>query len=282
MNRSDLLPHVVAWPTCALGAWAAAWLTGRCSPDDVIETLAESADRHEVQTEQSTSPTESGRDMETAGGVLDLLGLLRNARRLAVRLPSTGDPQGLPPDPATSRALVAGEVLLVDDSDTAGTLALVPQFSTLGIDPPHVTCRWTVLRYGARLDLEHLVSSGPSAGDLEYDLRQAVRDAASIIGGLGGRRAADAGDLRKELAARTARHRVALPPHALDARSTRLIDTAAQVEAIVDLAGARRVEIGDTAGQWDSGDSALRGLQTLTRTARAAAVNHTIVELLRR
>lgn len=276
MNRSDILPHIVAWPTCALGAWAAAWLTGRCSPDDVIEALAESADRHEVQTEQSTSATGSG------NGVLELLGMLKPARQLVVRLPSTGDPQGLPPHPATSKALVAGEVLLVDDSDTAGTLALVPEFSTLGIDPPYVTCRWTVFRYADRLDLGHLVSSGPSAGDLEYDLRQAVRDAASIIGGLGGRRSVDAGDLRKELAALTSRHRVALPPHALDARSTRLIDTAAQVEAIVDLAGARRVEIGDTAGQSDSGDSALRGLHTLARTARAAAVNHTIGELLRR
>lgn len=276
MNRSDILPSTVAWPTCALGAWAAAWLTGRCSPDDVIEALAESADRHEVSTEQSTSPTGSG------NGVLDLLGLLKPARRLAVRLPSTGDPHGLPPNPATSRALIAGEVLLVDGSDTAGTLALVPEFSTLGEDPPYVTCRWTAFRYAERLDLDHLVASGPSAGDLEYDLRQAVRDAATIIGGLGGRRSVDAGDLRKELAALTARHRVALPPHALDARSTRLIDTAAQVEAIVDLADARRVEIGDTAGQWDSGDSALRGLQTLSRTARAAAVNHTIGELLRR
>ncbi|MHC3002134.1 serine/threonine protein kinase [Gordonia sp. GN26] len=276
MNRSDILPSIVAWPTCALGAWSAAWLTGRCSPDDVIEALAESADRHEVSTEQPTTPTGSG------NGVLDLLGLLKPARRLAVRLPSTGDPQGLPPNPATSKALTAGEVLLVDDSDTAGTLALVPEFSTLGVDPPYVTCWWTTFRYADRLDLDHLVSSGPSAGDLEYDLRQAVRDAASIIGGLGGRRSVDAGDLRKELAGLTARHRVALPPHALDARSTRLIDTAAQVEAIVDLAGARRVEIGDTAGQWDSGDSALRGLQTLTRTARAAAVNATIGELLRR
>ncbi|TSD99167.1 serine/threonine protein kinase [Gordonia rubripertincta] len=276
MNRSDILPSTVAWPTCALGAWAAAWLTGRCSPDDVIEALAESADRHEVSTEQSTSPTGSG------NGVLDLLGLLKPARRLAVRLPSTGDPQGLPPNPATSRALIAGEVLLVDGSDTAGTLALVPEFSTLGEDPPYVTCRWTAFRYAERLDLDHLVASGPSAGDLEYDLRQAVRDAATIIGGLGGRRSVDAGDLRKELAALTAQHRVALPPHALDARSTRLIDTAAQVEAIVDLADAHRVEIGDTAGQWDSGDSALRGLQTLSRTARAAAVNHTIGELLRR
>ncbi len=130
MNRSDILPHIVAWPTCALGAWAAAWLTGRCSPDDVIEALAESADRHEVQTEQSTSATGSG------NGVLELLGMLKPARQLVVRLPSTGDPQGLPPHPATSKALVAGEVLLVDDSDTAGTLALVPEFSTLGIDPP--------------------------------------------------------------------------------------------------------------------------------------------------
>lgn len=284
MKRSRLLSATVAWPTCALGAWSAAWLTGRCSPDDVIEALAESADRHLLHwpdggvagAEQNSPATGS------ANGVLDLLALLRPARRLVVRLPSTGDPQGLPPHVATSAALGAGEVLLVDDAAGAGTLALVPEFAADTADPPFVTCTWSAYRYDATLDLGHLVSAGPSAGDLEYELRQAVRGATTIIGGLGGRRSADASDLRTELAALTSRHRVALPPHLLDARSTRLIDTAAQVEAIVDLAGARNVEIGDSAGQWDSGDATLRGLQALTRTARAAAVNHTILELLRR
>ncbi|WP_044506625.1 hypothetical protein [Gordonia sp. KTR9] len=287
MNRS-LFSSTVAWPTCALGAWSAAWLTGRCSPDDVIEALAESADRHAVRwpdgpgtPDEQVSPATG-----SANGVLDLLALLRPARRLVVRLPSTGDPQGLPPHPATSAALGAGEVLLVDDASSTGTLALVPAFTARAsaaeaTDPPFVSCTWSAYRYDAALDLGHLVSAGPSAGDLEYELRQAVRDATSIIGGLGGRRAADATDLRTQLAALTSRHRVALPPHILDARSTRLIDTAAQVEAIVDLAGARSVEIGDTAGQWDSGDATLRGLQVLTRTARAAAVNQTILELLR-
>ena len=184
---------------------------------------------------------------------------------------------------AIARGLVHyPEVLLVDDAAGAGTLALVPEFAADTADPPFVTCTWSAYRYDATLDLGHLVSAGPSAGDLEYELRQAVREATTIIGGLGGRRSADASDLRTELAALTSRHRVALPPHLLDARSTRLIDTAAQVEAIVDLAGARNVEIGGSAGQWDSGDATLRGLQALTRTARAAAVNHTILELLRR
>ncbi|WP_439032889.1 serine/threonine protein kinase [Gordonia terrae] len=289
MKRSEILASTVAWPSCALGAWSAAWLAGRCSPDDVIEALAESADRHEVRW---FDPTASGAEFGdaadgSANGVLDLLGVLRPARRLLVRLPSTGDPQGLPPHPATSAALLAGEVLLVDGGSAPGTLAVVPEVSVdhldaLGDDPRHLTCRWTVFRYDAPLDLGHLVSAGPSAGDLEHELRQAVRDAAAIIGGLNGRRSAGATDLRADLATLTTRHRVTLPPHALDTRSTRLIDTAAQVEAIVDLANVRSAEIGDGAGQWDSGDSALRGLQTLTRTARAAAVNQTIVELLRR
>ncbi|MGW6033003.1 serine/threonine protein kinase [Gordonia terrae] len=288
MNRSRLLSSTVAWPTCALGAWSAAWLTGRCSPDDVIETLAESADRHLVQWPDAPGPAVEQESLPTgsASGVLDLLALLRPARRLVVRLPSTGDPQGLPPHAATSAALGAGEVLLVDDATGTGTLALVPTFTvtTSAMDvaePPFVICTWYAHRYDTALDLGHLVSAGPSAGDLEYELRQAVRDATTIIGGLGGRRATDATDLRAQLVALTSRHRVALPPHILDARSTRLIDTAAQVEAIVDLAGARGVEIGDSAGQWDSGDATLRGLQVLTRTARAAAVNQTILELLR-
>jgi hypothetical protein len=288
MKRNEILASTVAWPSCALGAWSAAWLAGRCSPDDVIEALAESADRHEVRWDPTSTGGESGSAADgSANGVLDLLGLLRPARGLLVRLPSTGDPQGLPPHAATSAALLAGEVMLVDDESASGTLALVPEVSldhldALGDDPRHLTCRWTVYRYDAPLDLGHLVSAGPSAGDLEHELRQAVRDAATIIGGLNGRRAVDATDLRAHLATLTARHRVTMPPHALDARATRLIDTAAQVEAIVDLAYLRNAEIGDSAGQWDSGDSALRGLQTLARTARAAAVNQTIVELQRR
>ncbi|MCR5976455.1 serine/threonine protein kinase [Gordonia jinghuaiqii] len=292
MNRSEILSTTVAWPTCALGAWSAAWIAGRCSPDDVISALAESADRHEVHRRNEVHERNDGRAAAqelspptgSANGALDLLGLLRSADALVVRLPSTGDPQGLPPHPATSAALVAGEVLLVErrEADAGGTLALIPELVTQAADPPHVTCRWSVFRYDTTLDLGHLVSAGPTAGDLEYQLQQAVRDAARIIGGLGGRRSTDATDLRVQLAGLTARHRVSLPSHARDARSTRLIDTAAQVEAIVDLAGARRVEIGDSAGQWDSGDSTLRGLQILTRSARAAAVNHTILELLRR
>lgn len=177
MKRSRLLSATVAWPTCALGAWSAAWLTGRCSPDDVIEALAESADRHLLHwpdggvagAEQNSPATGS------ANGVLDLLALLRPARRLVVRLPSTGDPQGLPPHVATSAALGAGEVLLVDDAAGAGTLALVPEFAADTADPPFVTCTWSAYRYDATLDLGHLVSAGPSAGDLEYELRQAVR-----------------------------------------------------------------------------------------------------------
>ena len=83
---AGLLSATVAWPTCALGAWSAAWLTGRCSPDDVIEALAESADRHLLHwpdggvagAEQNSPATGS------ANGVLDLLALLRERGRRAL------------------------------------------------------------------------------------------------------------------------------------------------------------------------------------------------------
>ena len=128
-----------AWPACALGGWAAAWLAGRCSPDDVADTLAIFADHHTV--DDHTDHPRIGDD-----GVLGLLSLLRGATAMSVRLPSAGDPHGLPPGPVTSACFAAGEVLLVDDEigKRAGHLALVPD---LDAD----VCRWSVYRYSAPL-----------------------------------------------------------------------------------------------------------------------------------
>uniref|UniRef100_UPI003D8E317E serine/threonine protein kinase n=1 Tax=Gordonia sp. B7-2 TaxID=3420932 RepID=UPI003D8E317E len=282
MTRADIREQPIAWPSCTLGGWSAAWIAGHCSPDEVISALTSTAGTHVVDDHTGTLAT-------GASGVLDLLAMLREVDALVVRLPDAGDPAGLPPDPATTAAFAAGEVLLVRDeatrSSAAGPLALIPSVTGARLSGPlHIddaVCRWAIHRYERPLDLGALTSGGPSAGDLEHELRQAVRDATDLFSNLGGgARAERIGDLRAQLMALTARHHVPLPPYA-DARATRIVETAARVEAIVDLAVAQRVPSGDSAGHLDQVDSGLRRLLTLTRTARAAAVNATIAELMR-
>lgn len=252
-----------AWPACALGTWAAAWLGGRCSPDDVADTLA------------GLGGAVAGD--AASGSVLDVLALLRGARTLSVRLPGPGDPQGLPPGVATTAALHAGEVLLVGDG-VAGSAprALIPGRPAApdmdtGRGGPGV--HWSVYDYAVPVP----DAGVPAAGDVEYELRQAVSDIAAMIDRLGSRTDVPPRELRAAVRTETARHQLDLPPHD-DPRATRLIETAAQVEAIVTVAGG--ATFGSSAGHWQAGDTELRRLARLARTARASAVNRVISEYL--
>ncbi|NDK90540.1 hypothetical protein GYA93_13260 [Gordonia desulfuricans] len=254
-----------AWPTCGLGAWAAAWVAGRCSPDDVADTLAGFAGLHLID-DHAALPT-TGIDAVPTDGTLGLLAVLRRARNLSVRLPDAGAPQGLPPDPATAAALTAGETLLVDDGAPT-PLALIPT-------EHDGSCRWSVYRYGVPVP----VTGTASAGEIEYELREAVSETAQLMATLGGRAGAHRADLRGTISTQTQRHLVDLPPHD-DARATRLLGTAAQVEAIVSVATLGGAGFGATAGQWETGDHGLRRLVRLAHAARAAAVNRVIGEFL--
>ncbi len=266
MTSTDLtVSGPPAWPGCALGAWASAWLGGRCAPDDVIDTLAEFASRHDLVDATAALDADLPDDAR-----LGLLAILRRAGTLEIRLPTAGDPRGLPPDPATASALAAGEILLVHDyagSDT--TIGLVPTLA-------EGACRWTVHRFRTPVPIV-----GPDPlGQVEYDLREAIRETATIIGDLG---ASDSRltptQLRSAVAALTARHQVILPPHD-DPRATRVIDSAAQVEAIITLAGAQAPTFGTTARHVETGDVRLRQLAARARSARAAAVDRVIREYL--
>ncbi|MFW0794682.1 hypothetical protein AAFP30_12795 [Gordonia sp. CPCC 205515] len=262
MTSTDLLVSgPPAWPGCALGAWSAAWRAGRCAPDDVTDTLTEFADRHEI-----TDPQGFLGDLRADDARLNLLALLRRATSFEVRLPTAGDPQGLPPDPATTAALEAGEVLLLHNLDRV--VGLTPTRTSDGV------CRWSAHRYAVDVPWRQ----PRSLGEVEYELREAIRDTASIIGGLGstGARTSPT-ELRAALARLTFRHQVALPPHD-DVRATRVIDSAAQVEAIVALTGAHAPTFGVVAAHIDHGDARLRRLAALARSARAAAVNTVIGE----
>jgi len=258
-----------AWPACALAVWTAAWQVGpssssRVSPDDVLHTLHDYAQAHELD-----AAPDSG---VASGSALDLVQLVGRATASAVVLPAAGDAQGLPPGLLTEEVLAAGEVLLA---------YLDGQVLTVTARGTAERCRWTVRAaiaqpHAAPLDVAAL-GGDQSAGELEYELREAVGDAAAVIAGLTGPRTTGPADLRDALAARTEYGRLDLPPHDRQ-RVDRMLASAAQIDAIVDLAGGGP---GASAGQLESADAELRRLRVLTRRARAAAVNELLREYRR-
>lgn len=252
-----------AWPTATVALWAAARDAGRCAPDDVLHTLYDFAQVHELDgTDQS-------------GDALDLLELISGNAHLAVRMPGPGDAQGLGPDPLTDSAMAAGEVLLIDPR-SPGHEGAVDALALIARGTPE-RCRWTVLRSQTPISVDRLSADLP-LGELEYELRDAVAQAAQIIARLSGTRAAPAADLRDALAAMTQARRLDLPPHD-NPRVDRVLASAAQVDAIVALAGSGT--LGVTGAQHDAADERLRRLSSLTRAARTAAINTCITDYRR-
>ncbi|GAA4662135.1 serine/threonine protein kinase [Gordonia humi] len=252
-----------AWPAASLAVWAAARDAGRCAPDDVLHTLGDFAQVHEVDA------------AETSGDVLSLLDIVSRNAHLAVRMPAPGDAQGLPPGALTQAAMTAGEVLLLDPRPV-GAEGVVDALALIPRGTPE-RCRWTVLRSETPIAVDRLSSDLP-LGELEYELRDAVGETAQIIAGLSGARAASPADLRDALGALTEARRIDLPPHD-NPRVDRVLASAAQIDAIVALAGSGT--LGVTGAQHDVADERLRELASLTRAARTAAINTCIVDYRR-
>ncbi|MFZ2512299.1 MAG: serine/threonine protein kinase [Gordonia sp. (in: high G+C Gram-positive bacteria)] len=252
---SRFLPHSTtgllrAWPASALALWTGAWQAGLVSPDDVLHTLSDYADVHELDDPAA----------EHSRSALDLMNLVRTAPLTAVVLPAPGDAQGLPPGVMNDDVQAAGEVLLLTRPHGC------PVALTARGTPER--CRWTARTLDVALDVE-AVGSEHGVGEVEYELRDAVTEAAAVIAGLAGPRSAGPADLRDALAARTQAAALDLPPHDRQ-RVDRMLATAGQIDAIVDLAGGG---LGASASQLESADAQLRQLSALTRRARAIAIN---------
>lgn len=250
--------RLAALPGAAFAVWAAAWRAGRCSPDDVLATLHEYAQAHEVDAGAETG-------QEPGSTVLDLLPLVGGAARVLVRLPAPGDPQGLPPGALTPEALDGGEVVLIDDR-APGSRGPMRPLSLIAQGTPE-RCRWILRRLATEVDLGVLDADSP--GELEFELQRSVAEAASVIAGLSGARRSGPADLRDALAARRSATALDLPPHDLP-RIDRLLASAGQVDAILSLAGGSG--IGSSGSELDAADSRLLRLASLTRQARAAAL----------
>lgn len=269
-----------AWPTSTLAVWAAARDAGRCAPDDVLHTLYDFAQAHELDGISTPLDRRDGLDQQDGldrpvGDALALIGVLAGNAHLAIRMPAPGDAQGLPPDSLTESAMASGEVLLIDPRP-AGAEGPVDALALIARGTPE-RCRWSLTRSQTPIAVDRLSADLP-LGELEYQLRDAVGEAAQIIAQLSGARAASPADLRDALAGMTQARRIDLPPHD-NPRVDRVLASAAQIDAIVALAGTPSV--GVTGTQHELADERLRTLTALTRTARTAAVNTCIVDYRR-
>ncbi|MBT0568071.1 hypothetical protein [Williamsia sp. CHRR-6] len=249
----------------ALSTWGALWRSGSCAPDDVLDSLSDTALHHRVvAADHRAAETFSlGGAQAGAGG---LLGVLRASDRLRLVLPAPGATYGIKPSPVLDQALDAGEIMVIWPRDELDDNAFGLLARPAGLD----TIVWTLHDLGA---VPPIVVDSLAA--TEYSLREGIRDAATLFASLGsievgGR---DSGtDLRLRLAALTQRAGVELPPQSED-RVVRVMTQATQVAAIVDLVAERAPTFGLTSATQSSADHAAEQLRGLARVARMTAVN---------
>ncbi|MEZ0493081.1 hypothetical protein AB2L28_12640 [Kineococcus sp. TBRC 1896] len=231
-------PHVVRWEGAALPGV-------RSVPDDVTTLLAGFA-------ECAAGPGGRG----GCGG------------RLLLALPVPGDPRGLPgPAEVNVAALEAGECVVAEVDGHEGRWALVPEVSEFGsVLEPGAFVTWAVRTAAARR-----VPDSSSVAESERELRVALGTATQALASL------DVARWREEAADRIAAVRDgglvgdAVPP-VTSPRAMRVLQTAARVLAIVDLA-AEDDGAAITSVEATSRAGALREVGAVARRALVAAVN---------
>ena len=287
-------------PSASLALWGNAWLAGRAAPDDVLDALGLWAPRHSVAAYDAAAAEATGLpwpDIDDAG-VVSLLQTLRTAAGpgrsepvLGIALPVPGDVRGLPAGSTfATDAMTVGEAVLItppggtaiglvpefeydEDSEQADRAALLRE-STAGEDfldealtEPGVLV-WTAYSLPAAPPAEH-----HDLGAAELELRAAVRSAAEALTALrdggAGVEVDDPRALVEQLLEAGRDHHA--PDHAPE-RALRVLQTAAQVDAILTVsAGITPISIMSSSGMQLAGD-AVRPLSTVVRTARLAAV----------
>lgn len=276
-------------PSVSLSVWANAWLAGHAAPDDVLDALIAWAPMHSVMAYDAIAAGRTGLpwpDIETAGP-MSLLQTVRVAasrppehsldRRpaIGVVLPVPGDVRGLAPGTQFAQdALASGEAVVVSTAD-GDAVGLVPVFESTSDDVDGDDGESTdvdyVLSWSVYSVADRPVSDAQDLGEAEYALRSAVRTAAEALSGL--ELAGGGGDPRTlvgEVLAANDHHR--LPDHT-PPRATRVLATAAHVDAIITVS-AGLTPIGmQSVSEARIADGALRPLASVVRAARAAAVS---------
>ncbi len=277
-------------PSVSLSVWANAWLAGVAAPDDVLDALSHWAPKHSVTAYDSVAAGRTGLpwpDLVDAGAV-SLLQTLRTAAGtttaaprvtppLSLALPVPGDVRGLPAGTQFQRdAVTAGEALVVT-TDPGEAIGLVPDFEYPQLsdleddtddDPDPCGLSWTVYSVPAVAP-----AVLPDLGEAEYELRSAVRSAAEALASLrAGTAELDVDDPRglvAQVLESERRHRV--PDHS-PARALRVLENAAQVDAIITVS-AGLIPIGlHSSSELRLASDALQPLSTVVCSARLAAV----------
>lgn len=261
----------VSSPSLTLTLWAGVWLSGDAAPDEVIDALNAWAPLHLVFADDDAAASAAGLPGSGAGGATGAAALLTAVRRadpvdtagIRLVLPAPGDVSGLPAGTAfATAALAAGEGVLVGAPGAPG-IGLVPT-----VEGPDVL-RWTVFAVPTLPD----APDRPGLGEAEFTMREAVRDAAATLTGIptvgtDGRRS----DPRAEIAEAIAQHARHRYPESLPVRAVRILDSADQVSAILDVAARGAGLQAGSMSAATSREAALRPLLTTVRQARLGAV----------
>lgn len=240
--------------------WSSAWLSGAAAADDVLDALQDWAELHEVvaANERLASTLEIPQRGEAGASPAALLAALRRSGAVNAELvmPVPGDVRGLGgASQFASEALRAGEAVVLNG------LGIVPE--RIGSDGGII--RWTVF------EIER-TTPAPDVplGEAEHELTGAMRVAAGMLIELGV--AKQRAGVREELQARVAERTKSRWPAGMPQRALRVLQRAAEVSAILELA------MEDEPGGALSASSALKRAEALrplfhaVRTARCAAV----------
>ncbi|MEU5692226.1 hypothetical protein [Actinosynnema sp. NPDC020468] len=247
-----------------LVVWTSAWLHGAAAADDVLDALGVWAELHEVVADDDGTATAldlPGPDERPVGPAL-LLASLRRASVTTARLvlPVAGDVRGLGGQGLLSQyALRAGQAVVLPDAG----VGLVPKLVADGV------LRWTVFDLPSVTPAEHL-----PIGEAEHGLQSAMREAATALVTLDVARHRP--NVRKEIADLSAEHQRLSWPAGMPPRSLRVLQRAAEVGAILQVAASDAPGGAISASATAARDEALRPLSDAVRRARLAAVDEAV------
>jgi hypothetical protein len=241
-----------------LAVWSSAWLSGAAAADDVLDALQDWAELHEVVAadERLASTLEIPRRGEAGGSPAALLAALRRSGAVNAELvmPVPGDVRGL-----GGASRFAAEALRAGEAVVLNGLGIVPERVGEGI------IRWAVYEVDRAAPTPNV-----PIGEAEHELTGAMRVAAGMLIELGV--AKQRAGVREELQARVAERTHARWPAGMPQRALRVLQRAAEVSAILELA------MEDEPGGALSASAALKRAEALrplfhaVRTARCAAV----------
>ncbi|MFI7678947.1 hypothetical protein [Actinophytocola sp. NPDC049390] len=249
-------------PSATLAVWSSAWLSGAAAADDVLDALKDWAEFHEVVAadEQLAATLEIPVKGTAGGSPAAMLAALRRSGAVSAELvmPVPGDVRGL-----GGAGEFAAHALRVGEAVVLNGLGAVPEKLGKKVDTGII--RWTVYEVDRSVPTPNV-----PIGEAEHELTGAMRVAAGMLVELGV--AKKRAGVREELQARVAERTHARWPAGMPQRALRVLQRAAEVSAILELA------MEDEPGGALSASAALKRAEALrplfhaVRMARCAAV----------